>query len=98
MLEFNNKPINKRFEVKSNDLDPSEQATYVHKYMATHISPIDIKEKKLSATPVSSNIKDSQKLDEYIKELLTENKKYNMLNQEKYYGIRKKCYSRKRIK
>ena len=38
--------------------------------------------KKLSATPVPSNIKDSQKLDKYIKELI-ENKKNNTLNQEK---------------
>ena len=34
-------------------------------------------------TPVSSNIKDSQKHNEYIKELLIENKKSNTLNQEK---------------
>ena len=32
---------------------------------------------------MSSNIKDSQKLDKYIKELLIENKKNNTLNQEK---------------
>ena len=52
--------------------------------MATHISPKDIKEKILSVTTVSSNIKDSQKLDEYIKELLIKNKKKNTLNQEKF--------------
>ena len=52
--------------------------------MATHISPKDIKEKILSVTPVSSNIKDSQKLDEYIKELLIKNEKKNTLNQEKF--------------
>ena len=53
--------------------------------MTTHISPKDIKEKILSVTPVSSNIKDSQKLDEYIKELLIKNKKKkNTLNQEKF--------------
>ena len=34
-------------------------------------------------TPVPSNIKDSQKLDEYIKDLLIENKNNNTLNQEK---------------
>ena len=77
-------PVNKyqRFELESEDLGnswalPSAQATYIHKYMATHISPKDIKEKILSLTPVPSNIKDSQKLDEYIKELLIENKKNN---------------------
>ena len=37
----------------------------------------------LSVTPVPSNIKNSQNLDEYIKELLVENKKNNTLNQEK---------------
>ena len=51
--------------------------------MATHISPNDIKEKILSVTPVPSNIKDSQKLDEYIKDLLIENKNNTTLNQEK---------------
>ena len=40
------------------------------------------KKKNLSGTPVPSNVKDSQKLDEYIKELLVENKKNNTLNQE----------------
>ena len=63
---------------------PSGLATYAHKSMATHISPKDIKEKILSVTTVSSNIKDSQKLDEYIKELLIKNEKKNTLNQEKF--------------
>ena len=53
----------------------------MHTYI--HTSPKDIKEKILSVTPGSSNIKDSQKHNEYIKELLIENKKSNTLNQEK---------------
>ena len=83
-------PANKyqRFELESDDFEnswalPSGQATYVRKYIATHISPKDIKENILSVTPVPSNIKNSQNLDEYIKELLVENKKNNTLNQEK---------------
>ena len=39
----------------------------VHKYMATHISPKDVKENILSVTSAPSYIKDSQKLDEYNK-------------------------------
>ena len=83
-------PANKyqRLELESGNLGnscdlPSGQATYIHKYMAAHISPKDIKEKILSVTPVPSKIKDRQKLDKYIKELLVENKKNNTLNQEK---------------
>ena len=62
---------------------PSGQTTYVHRYIGTHISPKDIKEKILSVTPVPSNIKYSQKLNEHIKVLLIESKKKNTLNQEK---------------
>ena len=52
--------------------------------MTTHILPKNVKEKILSVTPVPSNIKNSQILDEYIKESLIGNKK-NTLNQEKFY-------------
>ena len=62
-------PANKyqRFELESDDLGnswalPSVEATYVHKYMAVHISPKDIKEKILSVTPVPSNIKNAENL------------------------------------
>ena len=48
-----------------------------------HMSPKNIKEKILSVTPVPSNMKDSQKLNENIKDLLLKNKKKNTLNQEK---------------
>ena len=51
--------------------------------MATHTPLKNLKEKFLPVTPVPSNSKDSQKLDEYIKELLIENKKNNTLKQEK---------------
>ena len=51
--------------------------------MATHTPLKNLKEKILPVTPVPSNSKDSQKLDEYIKELLIENKKNNTLKQEK---------------
>lgn len=46
----------------------------LHKSMAADISPKDIKDKKISLHPVSNNIKDSRKLDEFIKELLVEKK------------------------
>ena len=81
-------PKYQRLELQSDDVEnswalPSGQATYVHKYMATHVSAKDIKEKILSINPLPNNIKGSQKLDEYIRESLTENKKNNTLNQEK---------------
>ena len=59
-------PANKyqRFELESDYLGNSwpllsRQATYVRKYLATQISPKDIKGKNLSVTLVRSNIKDT---------------------------------------
>lgn len=46
--------------------------------MAADISPKDIKDKKI-LHPVPNNIKDSRKLDEFIKELLVEKKKLNQV-------------------
>ena len=55
------------FELEGHDLGnswvlPSVEATYVHKYIAVHISPKDIKEKILSVIPVPSNIKNAKNL------------------------------------
>ena len=77
MLEINNQSINIRgFELESDEFGNSwaEKTTYVHKSIAADISPKDIKDKKISLHPVSNNIKDSRKLDEFIKELLVEKK------------------------
>ena len=77
MLEINNQSINIRgFELESDEFGNSwaEKTTYVHKFMAADISPKDIKDKKISLHPVSNNIKDSRKLDEFTKELLVEKK------------------------
>ena len=76
MLEINNQSINIRgFELESDEFGNSqaEKTTYVHKSMAADISPKDIKDKKI-LHPVPNNIKDSRKLDEFIKELLVEKK------------------------
>ena len=77
MLEINNQSINIRgFELESDEFGNSwaEKTTYVHKSMAADISPKDIKDKKISLHPVSNNIKDSRKLDEFTKELVVEKK------------------------
>ena len=51
--------------------------------MSTHISEKDAREKILTTNPIPHNVKETQKLDEYIKELLSNNKKLSTLNQEK---------------
>ena len=51
--------------------------------MSKHISERHIDDKILSSHPIPNNVKEMQKLDENIKELLSENKKSLTLNQEK---------------
>ena len=51
--------------------------------MLTHVSEKDIREKILAINPIPYNVKGTQKLDEYIKELLSDSKKLSTLNQEK---------------
>ena len=51
--------------------------------MSTHISEKDIREKILTTNPIPHNVKGTQKLDEYIKELLSDNKKLLTLIQGK---------------
>ena len=48
--------------------------------MPTHLSENDIREKILTTNPISQNMKGAQKLDEYIKNLLFDNKKLSTLN------------------
>lgn len=43
----------------------------------------DIRGKILTNNPIPHNVKETQKLDEYIKERLSVNKKLSKLNQEK---------------
>ena len=50
--------------------------------MSKHISERHIDDKILSSHPIPNNVKGMQKLDENIKELLSENKTLT-LNQEK---------------
>ena len=50
--------------------------------MTIHISERDILEKKLNFQPFPKNLKQTQKLDEYIKEHVSEKKKLTTLNQE----------------
>ena len=73
------------FEVESEeklnswDLLP-EPGSYVSRYMATHKMEKEIRERILINTPVPSNLKVSQKLDEYMQELLQEGKKAKTLS------------------
>ena len=50
--------------------------------MTIHISERDILEKKLNFQSFPKNLKQTQKLDEYIKEHVSEKKKLTTLNQE----------------
>ena len=51
--------------------------------MPTHLSENYIREKILTTNPISQNMKGAQKLDEYIKNLLFDNKKLSTLNLKK---------------
>ena len=62
---------------------PTGLASCLNKYMSKHISERHIDDKVLSSHPIPNNVKGMQKLDENIKELLSENKKSLTLNQEK---------------
>ena len=54
---------------------PSRLVFYWHKYMSMHVLKKDINDKIFSQYSVSQNIKISQKLDEFIKQLLLESRK-----------------------
>ena len=51
--------------------------------MSIHVPEKDIREKILQNNPVPRNVKVCQRLDEYIKELLLENKESSTLYDEK---------------
>ena len=80
-------PKYQRFELESEeklnswDLLP-ELASYVNRYMATYKTEKEIRETNLINISVSSNLKVSQKLDEYMSELLQEGKKAKILSFE----------------
>ena len=88
-----------RFELKPENIEnewnlPTQLASYVKKYMSTHISEKDIREKILATNPIPHNVKGTQKLDEFFKELLSDSKKLSTLNQEKTLkGTQKKVAS-----
>ena len=58
-------------------------ASYLNKYMSVYVPEKDIREKLLQNNPVPRNVNVSQRLDEYIKELLLGNKKSSTLYHEK---------------
>ena len=59
---------------------PAGLADYINRYMSHYINNKKVKEKILMENPVSSNIKGTPNLDNYIKELLLENKRKLILN------------------
>ena len=61
---------------------PTDLASYVNRYMSTHTSEKDIREKIMATNSIRHNVKGTQKLDEYIKGPLSDNKKLPTLNQE----------------
>ena len=61
---------------------PTDLASYVNRYLSTHISEKDIREKIMATDSIRNNVKGTQKLDVYIKGLLSDNKKLSTLNQE----------------
>ena len=69
-------------------------ASYINKYMSIHVQEKDVREKILQNNPVPQNVKVCQRLDEYIKELLLENKRSSTLYHEKILkGIQEKIVS-----
>ena len=46
--------------------------------MSRHISEKDVREKVLATNPILHNVKETQKLDECMKKLLSGNKKLNL--------------------
>ena len=64
------------------DLLP-EHASYVNRYMSTHKTDKEIKDKILASVPLPNSVKKSQKLDEYLQELLQENRRTKTLSFEK---------------
>ena len=86
--EDHNQSKYKRFELDTEDsykrwdLLP-RLATDLNKNIVNHISEKDLTEKVLQEKQVPSNIKNVQILDEYIKEILIENRKSYTLNDEK---------------
>jgi len=79
-------PKLQRFELETREDNawdlPSGMVSYLHKYMENHISDKDIRDKILLFSPIPSNIREAHNLDNYIKELLVENKKSLTLNHE----------------
>ena len=70
-------------------------ASYLNKYVSIHVAEKDIRQKFLQNNPVPRNIKVCQRLNEYMKELLLENKKSTTLYHEKILkrDARKNCIS-----
>ena len=61
----------------------SQDLSHIYIKMSIHVSEKDINDKILSQNPVPRNIKSSQKLDDYRKDLLLESQGNGIPNQEK---------------
>ena len=77
-----------RFELGADNHDndwelPSCLVEYIHKYMKSHVSEKDIKEKVLIENPAPTNIKPTPELDGYIRNLLQNNTKHVTLKQDR---------------
>lgn len=62
---------------------PEGMQEYVHKYMGLKIPDKELKEKVLSINPIPKNVKKTEELDSYIKELLVEHNKHMTMHVEK---------------
>ena len=61
---------------------PARLADDIPRSISHHVTEKEVKKKILMENPVSSNIKETPTFDNYIKELLLENKKELTLNHE----------------
>ena len=82
-------PVKKqRFELGTDENEenwelPESNAEYIHKYMGAHIAEKEIKDSILYEHPVPSNIKKVPELDSYMKNLLNDNSKFNVMKVER---------------
>ena len=82
-------PVKKqRFELGTDENEgnwelPESNAEYIHKYMGVHIAEKEIKDSILYEHPVPSNIKKVPELDSYMKNLLNDNSKFNVMKVER---------------
>ena len=54
---------------------PQHVVKYIHKYMNNYIPEKELQEKILRATPVPKNIQATHHLDEFVRDIMKENKR-----------------------